>query len=241
MPGRFFSCLLRTFVSFVLFVVSSLWLRPKATPRTQGSSRHTRREGALALSTVYSHAVWIPAPDQVRGRLCAGMTESCRAGVPGRNGKIVPTGGRRTYLTGPGPVLACHLSHITYHCLPPNPLLARPAINANCLSSTLLSPPGSGNPASARNVCLSGQTGKSGVVCVKISWHPGGSLKRSLGMAGVRLPIRRAIPKAFGLEAATQRSKPHRRRCPKTHTDTWSAKLAFFRCLPGQPGATMDP
>jgi hypothetical protein len=95
----------------------------------------------------HAHAVWIPAPDRVRGKLCAGMTESCRAGVLDRNDRVVPTGRRHRFLAGSGPVLACHLSHITCHGLLPNLLLARPAINADCLSSTSLGPPRDGNPA----------------------------------------------------------------------------------------------
>ena len=42
----------------------------------KGSSRPPPRAGARVSGTILSHAVWIPAPDQVRGRLCAGMTES---------------------------------------------------------------------------------------------------------------------------------------------------------------------
>jgi hypothetical protein len=69
-------------------------------------------------------------------------------------------------------------------------------------------------------------------VCVKISWHSYGSLHRSLGMAGASAPREPAypgaIPKAFGLEAATQSSTRLTDCCPKTCTDTSAVSFMIF-------------
>jgi hypothetical protein len=120
---------------------------PRYNPRRGGGSRPTPEKVCLA-------------------HLCADGSKSAK--LPARRAGPEPRGtGAESLpsevqvahiLAGRGPVLACHLSHITYHCFLPNLLSARPAINANCLSSTLLSPPGSGNRVSARNICLSGRT-----------------------------------------------------------------------------------
>jgi hypothetical protein len=49
-PTKFSSCLPRTFVSFVLFVVSALWLRPKAAPSPLASSA-VSYPGSLRVKT----------------------------------------------------------------------------------------------------------------------------------------------------------------------------------------------
>jgi hypothetical protein len=72
-------------------------------PRTEPTFRAPC--GPLAsppnLAQLLSPVVWIPAPDRVRGRLCAGMTESWR--TPGRK----KTGRSDSWPSCPRPSRAC--------------------------------------------------------------------------------------------------------------------------------------